>query len=58
MKTRSSRKMLRSVRNALARLIAVNEKNSVSPILGDTSPEAMGKSFFRLFALSYSWSKY
>jgi len=46
------------VRNTLVRLIKINEKNSMSPILGDTSPDAIGKSFFRLFALSFSQSKY
>ena len=58
MKARSSKKTLMSVKNALARLIKVNEKNSARPILGVTSPDAIDKSFFRQLALSISWSKY
>jgi hypothetical protein len=46
------------VRNALVRLTEVNAKNSTSPVLGGTSPDAIGKSFFRLFALSFSLSMY
>jgi hypothetical protein len=43
-----------SVKNALARLTEVKTKKSVRAVLGDTSPDAIGKSFFRLFALSFS----
>ena len=58
MKARRSKKTLMSVKTALNRLISVKAKNSAIPFLGETSPEAMGKSFFKLFALSFSWSMY
>ena len=58
MNARRSKKTLMSVKNALTKLINVNVKNNAIPFLGETSPEAMGKSFFKLFVLSFSLSMY
>jgi hypothetical protein len=54
MKARNSKNTLMSVRNALDKLTEVNTKKSTSAVLGATSPDAIGKSFFRIFALSFS----